>query len=506
MTKIKLAYGKAALSRVSSIVFLLAVLLVTLIDGRTSLAQSLPSSGAQQSNASNPDCEHATGSPSIRPDFHLDRSEEDWSGLCDRAMRGGDPWDRVKYVTLGRSSYASFGGELRSSYELYRNYNWGSGPQTRTGYYLNRLIGHADLHFGKRLRLFGELQSGLEFGREGGPRPAVDEDKLDFSQLFFELNASTHNDKASMSVRIGRQELNFGDGTLVSTREVNVRRPFDGIKLVLQPREWHIEVFAVKPVATQSHLFDDAPDHRQTFWGVWATRPNALPFFKQLDLYYLGLDRNGAQFNQGAARERRHTLGFNTSEAAGPVTLAQEGDFQIGSFGSGRIVAWKFAQGVSYSFPRTRYQPVFGLQGAISSGDGDPRNTDLQTFYPLFPKGLYYGYMLFTSGSLNAIVAHPSLGIQLSRTLSLNLDSFFLWRQNRGDGLYSQSGMFLRSGQVSQGRSVGATQDLSIAWRMDKHATLRFLAAYYETGPYLSSTQPRTKNTSYFAVTASYRF
>src|SRR5947209_1122583 len=57
-----------------------------------------------------------------RPDYQLDRAEEDWSSLCKRPMRGADPWDRVKCITLGRSFYVSFGGEVRGSYERYNNY------------------------------------------------------------------------------------------------------------------------------------------------------------------------------------------------------------------------------------------------------------------------------------------------------------------------------------------------------------------------------------------------
>src|SRR5882762_2527435 len=40
--------------------------------------------------------------------------------------------------------------------------------------------------------------------------------------------------------------------------------------------------------------------------------------------------------------------------------------------------------------------------------------------------------------------------------------------------------LFLRTGQTSRSRYVGATQDLSIAWHVDRHTAVRFLAAYYE--------------------------
>ena len=469
------------------------------------LAQSDPSI-AQSSQAANDDGPQVTAGKPSMPDYQLDRSEEDWSALCRQATGHNDLWDPLKCVGLGRQLwYVSFGGELRGSYEVYRNYNWGSGPQDSNGYYLNRLIGHADFHLGRPVRIFAELQSGLEFGRNGGPRPAIDEDELDVSQLFLDLKP-LDQERVPIAVRIGRQALNYGDGSLVSVRDLNVRRPFDGIKMIVRLQEWRIDAFAVKPVVTTPGFFGDAPDHAQTFWGIWATKTKGQSFVRQLDLYYLGLDRKNAQFDQGTARERRRTLGFRAHETAGNLALLQEGDLQLGTVGSGRLLAWKFADEVSYRLPQVRYHPILELQGAVSSGDENPQNTDLQTFYPLFPSGLYYGDMVFTSGSLNAIVAHPSLGMQLSKNLSLNVDSFFLWRQKTTDGLYSQSGMFLRTGQTSQSRYVGATQDVSIAWHVDPHTTLQFLAAYYEVGPYLRETQPPGKDTTYFSLTANYKF
>ena len=42
--------------------------------------------------------------------------------------------------------------------------------------------------------------------------------------------------------------------------------------------------------------------------------------------------------------------------------------------------------------------------------------------------------------------------------------------------------MLLRTGQTSRSRRVDATQDLSVAWHVDRHTTVLFLAAYYEVG------------------------
>jgi hypothetical protein len=367
-------------------------------------------------------------------------------------------------------------------YEYYRNYNWGAGPQDGGGYYLNRLIGHADFHFGECVRVFFEVKSGLALARNGGPLPAIHEDKLDLSQRFVELDLVARN--RPITIKVGRQELNYGESSLVSIRELNVRREFDGVKLTFRPPRWQVDAFAAKPAQTKPGFFDDSPTPSQTLWGIWATTTESLPKpLTQLDLYYLGLARKEARFDQGTARERRHTLGVNAHGKKGDFSFFLEGDIQFGKFGSGRLLAWKYAQMLSYGFPRGRFRPVVSILGAISSGDKNPGDPDLQTFHPLFPKGLYYGYMDSTSGSLNAIVIHPKVGLQLSKTLSLAADSFFFWRQRTSDGLYSQPGFFLRTGQVTQARYVGALQDLDVVWRLDRHTTVQFLVAYYEVGP-----------------------
>jgi Alginate export len=162
------------------------------------------STDAKLSEVPNADVPPATTENSSRPVYQLDRSEENWSGLCRHVNgRQDDLLDPLKCVELRRPFwYASFGAELRGSYEVYRNYNWGSGPQDRNGYYLNRLIGHADLHLGPSVRIFAELQSGLELGRNGGPRPAIDKDRLDLGQLFLELRPSTRQDRVPITARL----------------------------------------------------------------------------------------------------------------------------------------------------------------------------------------------------------------------------------------------------------------------------------------------------------------
>jgi hypothetical protein len=112
----------------------------------------------------------------------------------------------------------------------------------------------------------------------------------------------------------------------------------------------------------------------------------------------LGLDRKFAQLTQGSGRDQRHTVGFVIHGENDNFSYLEEGDLRFGKFGRGSILAWKYAQDLSYSLSHLKFRPVPSLHFGISSGDKNPANPDLQTFDRLFPKGLYYG-VIDDSGS-----------------------------------------------------------------------------------------------------------
>lgn len=427
-----------------------------------------------------------------RPAFSLDRSEEDWS-----AAQAEDRW---KHVSLGRDSYLTLAGDLRATYEIYDNYNWGSGEQDTNGYFLRRLMASADVHVGRRTRLFAELRSGDCAGREGGCRRSQDEDRLDWSQLFVAWRG------ADVEFRLGRQELNYGEGSLLAIRDLNVRRTFDGVKAIWTPGDWRIDLLAFRPAEIEKGSFDNGLDTSQKVWGTWAVKKLATSgFWTRVDLFYLELERDQARFWQGSAPERRRTIGFNLHGKRGAFSSFSEFDWQWGKHGEGSIQAFKLVQRLTWSYPERRFQPSFRLQGAVSSGDRDPADADLQTFHPLFPRGVYYG-RLDASGSLNAIVVHPELTLTFSKAWSANSSFYAFWRQSRQDGIYSPPGFPLRRGSSSAGRSLGQLIDLSIRWRSERHVTFELLAAYYEAGGFLERSSPAGQDMRYLATIWHFRF
>ena len=328
------------------------------------------------------------GTPDAPPYKQL-RYDEDYSYLRDPTRRR-DFFDPIKYVPFGggEGRYLSVGGEGRPFFEWFRNEEWGAIPGDN-GYLLQRYMAHLDVHWNKRTRVFLQLKSGIETGRRGGPRP-VDEDKLDLHQAFLDVAVASSSER-SFVLRAGRQEINLGHARLVSYREgPNVRRSFDGLRATLRTEAWTTTAFATRPVRqTKTGFFDDTPDPERNFWGLYATRTFAAPV--SIDLYYLGLTNESAGYDQGTAKETRHTNGARVWGASDGWDYDLELIYQWGRFGEGGIRAWAVASVFGYTFRGLGLTPRVALSLDVHSGDQEPSHGDLETYHPLFPKGAYYG-------------------------------------------------------------------------------------------------------------------
>ena len=141
--------------------------------------------------------------PARPPLAPVDQADENFSLLKDPANRT-DLWDPLKYVPLYQTGefFLTLGFEDRSEYEWFQNEMWGAGPQTMSGYSLQRVIPEASLTAGSHVRLFASFQYEKELGDNAGPRPGIDEDQGDFHEAFIDISSGL-DDQRSVTVRLG---------------------------------------------------------------------------------------------------------------------------------------------------------------------------------------------------------------------------------------------------------------------------------------------------------------
>lgn len=436
------------------------------------------------------------------PQYKTMRHDDDFTSLKDPSRRT-DWLDPIKHIRLSADNdewFLTLGGEVRERFEYFRNAGWdeANGPD---GFFLQRYTLLADLHLGGRVRFFTQLKSGLEDGRNGGPRPP-DEDRLDLHEAFLDLRLGSGK---RATLRLGRHEVAFGSQRLVSVRAgPNVRQSFDGLSVIVRPGGWRLDTFALKPVETDTGVFDDDPDHARTFWGLYAVGPLRLLKDANIDLYYLGLDRKRARFDQGTAPELRESVGARIWRRAAPWDYNFEMVYQWGRFGSAPIRAWTVASDSGFTLRDAAGRPRVGLKADVTSGDQDPSDPALQSFNPLFPRGAYFSENQLT-GPVNHVDLHPSVDLHPLPRLTVTPSWLFLWRQRLADGLYGVSGNLIRSGRGTTARYVGSQPGLMATATIGRHATMTADFEYFIAGPFLRESGP-AHDMTFFATWVSYVF
>jgi len=430
-----------------------------------------------------------------RPAYSAFRFDEDWGFLANPGCRT-EPLDVLKFIGLDRPKwFLSLGGEARLRYELYENPGFGAEIKDDNGYLLQRYLLHADWHFGERVRLFSQFQSGIETGRNGGPRP-TDEDVADVHQLFVDVGLARN-----LTLRIGRQELEFGSGKLIGASEgLNLRRAFDGVRFTWRYGKYVWNASLTRPVFVRAHQWD-TPDHDQTLWGTGFTRQDKRG---GLSGYYLGLARKRVVVAQGIGSEVRHTLGVRLWKTASTLDSQTDIIFQTGEFKSSRLAAGAIAEDFGVTWGKIAWKPRLGIRSDFASGDSGPADLSLQTFSPLFPNPTYSSRSTLLSPANLTSVA-PTFSCVLPRSFRLGLEGWFVWRSSTNDAIYNFAGFPIRPALKSNARFVGRQFGVQIDKPVTKHADLNLSYFRFFPGSYLEESPP-AEQTGYFSTWLRYRF
>jgi len=421
--------------------------------------------------------------------FKLLRYDEDYSYLKDSARNA---YQNFKYVPLTNngSVYASFGGEARAEYVDFNNEDWGRLNIGHNDFLLQRYSLHTDVHLGSRVRVFAQLRSALQDGRKNGPR-GIDEDRLNVQNLFVDLIAWQKEQKKVL-FRLGRQELDYGSGRLISVREgPNARLYFTGAKAMYASARVTADAFVMMADTTYPGAFDNKPTKQINLWGGYGKI--IFPATGNLDVYYIGIRRDYSPYEEGTAKELRHTVGGRYWRYGGGFIYNLEGAYQFGSFGNGNISAWTASADLGYMFENTKFRPTINLRNDYISGDRRAGDGNLQTFNPIYPKGGYFGFSP-QIGPVNLIDIHPYATFDLLTTLRLQLDVVYNWRSSLQDGVYRPSGVFNRPGASSTQRYIGTAYLAGLTYSLNPFMSFTGGVQYFKTGAFIEDIIPNAKD------------
>jgi hypothetical protein len=288
--------------------------------------------------------------------------------------------------------------------------------------------------------------------RGSGP----ESDTIDLQQAYFTIG---NHKEFPLSVKIGRQELSYGEERLVGAFAWNnIGRVFDAAKVRWQNEWFGADFFTSRVVIPEDGRFNVDNDY-DFFSGVYATS-GRIPKHT-LDLYFLA--RNSSpkaiaaeprpQFPQPSARDI-YTIGTRFKSAPGQLgnwDYSVEGAYQFGDYRDTRLVvggasprldhsAYMAVVQAGYTFADAWAKPRIGAEFDYGSGDSNPTDGKHGTFENLFPTNhKFYGSMDLISLQ-NMIDAGLNLSLKPTPRWSVTLMGNALWLANTSDNFYTVAG------------------------------------------------------------------
>jgi hypothetical protein len=432
----------------------------------------------------------AAGKPKPGPKLLDLRYDEDFSYLDGEAgSYQEDFFDPIKNIHLGDDWRLTLGGEFRFRMEAETNKAFGATEPAQDTFTLYRYLVHADLKYHKLFRVFAQGIAAFDEDRDLALRP-VDENRWDLHQLFFDVRVL--GEELPLTLRVGRQELGYGNERYVSPLEwVNVRRRFDGVKLFAKGKTWDVDLWYVKPVVVQRKQRDRF-DEDVDFYGAYATYKGIKDH--GVDVYVLAIDDTGNSRNpNGKTGDRNvYTIGSRFWGKTAPFDYEAELAGQWGHWAGDTVQAWSWTLDGGYTFEPVAWKPRFGAGFDWASGDEKPGDGKVGTFDQLFPLGHKYFGFLDLIGRQNITSTNVNLTAwPVEKKVRTAMAYHAFWLNDDRDALYGVAGAPGRRDRTGHsGTEIGHELDVTLMWKVDVHSSLLFGYSHFWDSDFIIQTGP----------------
>jgi len=439
-------------------------------------------------------------SASAQNKISLLRYEDDFSHLKANGLKKG--LDRLKYISAGHMNYISFGGELREQFQVYHNTNFGDVPPTfkdiSSNQLWHRLMLHSNIEVGDQFRFFIQINNTLRLFNKNPVVPEIDENQLSLHQAFAELRSS------HWKLRLGRQELFYGNHRLLTVREgPNTRQAYDGLVAKRKFKNGGIDFFAVSKVISKQYVFDDQ-SLKEGLIGIYGTQYLSRRKLG-LDYYVVNFQSRLRKYNYQPGFENRQTYGIRLFSNLKKVNFEMEGGYQSGKFNDLTISAYNISADVNMIVLPGK-KGIIGFAANVASGDKNNMDHKLNTYNLLYAKPAYG--LAVPIGATNIMSLNPYIKINPVHKLNILAQVFFLARNSNQDGTYSPGMVQNRPGPGLLFRSckktLGEFYVLETNYQQSKNLLFSFDASYFKAGSYPTTTGIG-KNITYLAFKSTFK-
>lgn len=446
-----------------------------------------------------------TTTTSAQNKISMVRYNDDFTPLKNDTLKKGI--DKLKYIKVDKNKNLSIGGEIREQFQYYENQNFGDVPPSVNNpnamQLWQRVMLHANIELGNKIRLFSQVNSTFRFGNPDPLTPEIDENKISIHQAFIDYK---FNEK--WLARIGRQEVFYGNHRLFTFREgPNTRLTFDAVTITHKTTKRKFDIFVMTPVISKKGIFDDRL-FKELVIGLYHTEK----IYKNhllLDSYSFFFSSDRRTYNYTSGSEKRETSGVRFYSENNNLNYEVEANYQKGKFNTQKIKAYSFSADVNYKITE-RTKLIIGLSTNYVSGDKNSNDNQLNTYNSIFSKPPFG--LVAPIGLSNIINFNHYVKINPTAKSNIYVGAYWLKRQSNQDGMYSPgaSGALETrpnhsSINTSNSKEIGTLFILESNYFINKNIVLSADASYLKTGSYLKDTGAG-KDILYLSFKSTFKF
>ncbi len=305
-----------------------------------------------------------------------------------------------------------------------------------------------------------------------------------------------------ISVRAGRQLINYNNTLIANSEWRNQARSYDAVVTNLHTGVLSLGIFAASVVVP---LADGLSHHQQgnNIYGLYGAIDNPIPN-SRLEPFVLWRVQPLVAVEGGASGrqdEKAYGVRFK-GQVATRLDYSAEIVLERGTDSSNKISASGFTLGAGYRFSTRTLRPRAFTQFDYASGDSNPTDGRHGTFDTMFPTNHDRLGISDQFGWQNICAARGGITIEPRPRWTITAQLVSLWLANPADGAYNGSGSLIARDRKGQsGTHVGEELDVFTWVELNRHVNFGVGLGHIIPGRFLALQAPgRHFDTPYLAI------
>ena len=396
-------------------------------------------------------------------------------------------------------NWISFGWEERLRYE--GDKNSGFKAQSTDGYLLLRSRLQLNLRPTDWMKVVAQLQDARPFLQ----KPPLGPPNLNAWDLKLAYAEFGSPEKQWISVRVGRQLINYNNTIIANSEWRDQGRSYDAVVANLHYSRYRLGLFAASVVVP---LADGISHHQEgnniygAYGGIDHIIPNSVlePFLLWRVEPSVAIETT-ARIKTGRQDEWAPGLRFK-GVAIRHLEYSAEWVGERGTDGPNDINAWGTTDGIAYRIDPVWWKPRLFYQFDYATGDKIPTDGNHGTFDTMYPTAHDRFGITDQFGWQNIIADRAGITVEPIHRWTVTAQWLDFWLASATDSLYNSSGSsIVRNAAGVDGTHVGQEGDIYTWLELNRHFNIGVGVGHIWGGEFLQhTTKDPNYNYPFFAI------